>query len=166
MPYRILGPCLQFIQVCAAHFWIVFFEPPFVCYGRFLNKLDIHRPAPPFIPVEQRLVGQAVDDLAERVGQLHRIVNAAIETQASDRTVHMRSVACQKYSSHPEFCGNALMCLIEVAMNEIVRCRFWKCALKTAVNDFIAERVVVSFIDPCWKAGAPTSLSVISRNFE
>ncbi len=31
---------------------IVFLEPPFVRYGRFLNKLDIHRPAPPFIPVQ------------------------------------------------------------------------------------------------------------------
>src|SRR5439155_7543823 len=78
----------------------------------------------------------------------------------------MRSVARQKYASHPEFCGNALMGLIKVAMNEIVRCRFWKCALKTAVNDFIAERVLVGFIDLGWKAGAPTSLPIISADFE
>ena len=78
----------------------------------------------------------------------------------------MRSVARQKYASHSEFCGNALMGLIKVAMNEMVRCRFWKSALKTAVNDFIAERVVVGFIDLGWKAGAPTSLSIISGDFE
>ena len=155
MPRRIFGSGAQFLQVCAADLRIAFLEPFFVGDRCLLNKFDIGRAAPPFIPVQERFVGAASDDLMQDVRNLHRIVNAAVQSQPANGIVDVRRVTREKYPSLTKLRSNPLMCLIQVAMDETIRSGFWKCALNAAVNGFIAQRMLVGFIDLRRKAGAP-----------
>src|SRR5206468_6946316 len=150
----------------AADLGIALFETPFVCDGCLLDKFDVRDSTPPFVTVQERFVRVAGNELTERIGKLHRIVNAAVQSQTADGVVDMCSITREKYPSGAKLRSNPLMGLVEIAMDEIIGSCFWKSALKPVVNGFIAQRMLVGFIDLSGKADAPSSFSIISRNFE
>src|SRR5437867_2383453 len=166
MPRRIFGPGTQFIQVRAADLRIALLEPFFVGDGCFLDKFDVRGTPASFIAVQKRFVGVAGDDVMQRIRKLHRIVNAAVQSQAADGIIDMGGITREKCAAYAKLRSDTLMCLIQVAMNEIVRFHFWKSALDPAVNGSVAKRMLVGFIDPSRKADAPSSLSIISSNLE
>src|SRR5437660_945157 len=102
----------------------------------------------------------------QRICQLHRIVNTAVQPEAPDGIVNVGSVTGEKYPSNTKFRSNPLMCFIQVAMDEVVGSGFRKCALDPVMDGFIAQRMLVGFIDQSRKTNPPTSLSVVSGDLE
>src|ERR1041384_1011701 len=113
----------QFVLFELADFRVAFLEPFLVRDSSLLYDLDIHWTATAFVPVEQRLFGLLCYNLVQRIDKLHRIVYAAIQAETADWVIDMCRVPGKKNASGAELSRNALVGLIEVGVDDLIRFR-------------------------------------------
>ena len=102
-PARVVGGAPQLVVVALAHGGIVFLQQPLVADGLRLGVLDGDMPALPRVAVEHVLVGFAAQDADQLVGQIERVVDAAVHAHAADRAVHMGGIAGENRAARAEF---------------------------------------------------------------
>ena len=120
MPEGIAGNGAKVVKVGLANLWILLFKPLLVCDRGLLDELDVDGAAAPLIAVQERLVRIPRDDVMQCIDKLHRVVNAAVQPESSDRIVDVGRVPGQEYPACSNPGGDALVGFIEVAVDDLI----------------------------------------------
>jgi len=126
--------------------WIGLFEQLLVGDRRLLHELDDERPASPLVAIERRFIGLFGRDQMQRVGELHRVVDATVETEAADWIVDVRGIAREKHAALAERRRDALVHFVQISVDEVVRLRGRHDSLQSCVRGFVTERLLVGFV--------------------
>ena len=116
---RIFGLAPQLVVVAPAHRRIALLQQPLVADGLRLGVLDRDMPALPFVAVELRFVGFAVQDAGQLVGEIEGVVHAAVQSHAADRAVDVGGVAGEQHAADAELLRDALMHGVEIAAADV-----------------------------------------------
>src|SRR5471032_939065 len=115
----VLGSAADLVEALATYHRVAFLEKRLVALTLGIDMLDRDGPALARVAIEQRLVG-AAPHRRQRVGEVHGIVDAAVEAHAAQRVVEMCRVARQQYAARPIVRRNALMHAIERAVLHLI----------------------------------------------
>src|SRR5712671_4782724 len=116
---RILRLPAQLLVIAAADGRVLFHEQLLVADGLRLGVLHGDVAALAFVKIEQGLVPLAAPDAAEFLGEIERVMNAAVQPHAPDRAVHMRGITREDGAAFAELRRHALMHGVEVRANDV-----------------------------------------------
>src|SRR4029450_11439338 len=97
---------------------MLFFQPFLVGDRLLLHVFDIERPTEAIVLVEDMCRRLAAQHAPQQRGQLHGVVNAEVEAEPAERIVHMGAIAREKDAALAERRRNALVHVVEVAMDD------------------------------------------------
>src|SRR5262249_37635927 len=130
--------------------------------GLLLHVFDIERPAQPIVIIEDGGRRLAAQHPAEEAGELDRIVNAEIETEPTERIVHVGGVTGEEYPAPAERRRHALVHVVEIAVHDRVGASSGKEALQPALRGVLLQRLPVALLRARGKEQAPETLPVIA----
>ena len=107
-------------MVFSTHRGVLFGQHALVADGLGLRVLERDVAPLALVAVEHLLTGLAPQDAHELVGEVERIVHAAVHPHGADRRVHVRGIARQDRAPDAEFLGHALVHDVEIAAANIV----------------------------------------------
>src|SRR5262245_12926228 len=93
-------------------------------------------------------------------------MNAEIEAEPAERIVHVGGIADQEHAASAERGGDALMHVVEIAVDDRIRAAPGKKSLQSALHRRLVERLLVGFFDARGKQHAPKSTAVVAADLE
>src|SRR5262249_47596143 len=93
-------------------------------------------------------------------------MNAEIEPEPAERIVHVGAIAGQEHAAPAEPRGDALMHIVEIAVDDRVRAALGKESLQSALYRTLVERLLVGFFDTRGKQHAPKPAAVVAADLE
>src|SRR5262249_43491597 len=90
----------------------------------------------------------------------------AVETEAADGIVDVRRVAREKHAAFAERRRDALVHLVQIAVNEVIRLRGRLDSLQSGVRGFVTERLLVGFLRTSRKERPPSSSLIVAGDLE
>src|SRR5262245_66337888 len=111
----------QFLVVALADRGGLLRQQPLVADGLRLRVLQGDVPALALVAVEHLLPDFPPQDLGELLGQVERIMNAAVHAHGADRAVHMRAIAGEDRAPDAEFFSHPHVQAVEVASDDVQR---------------------------------------------
>src|SRR6266568_5714258 len=99
----------QLVEIASAQLGIARFEPVLVRYRLLLHELDRDRATLKIVEVEQTVRLTAEKNSRKLLGEIGRILDAAVEAHPADRIVHVRGVAREQRATLAEGCRHALV---------------------------------------------------------
>ncbi len=117
---RLIRNGSQFIEARLTRLGITLFEAFFVQDRLLLHELNVERASSPRVAIEQIVAGLLGNYLVQGVDQFHGIMNAAIQSQATDGVIHMRRIAGEKNTAFAKCGGDALVHFVKITMHDVV----------------------------------------------
>src|SRR5262245_61215786 len=93
-------------------------------------------------------------------------MNAEIEAEPAERIVHVGAIAGQERAAAAERRGDALMHVVEIAVDDRVWAALGKKSLQSALHRTLIEHLLVAFFDARGKQHAPKPVAVVAADFE
>ena len=118
--------------------------------------------------VENAVGRLAADDAAEQAAQLDRIVDAEVQAQPAERIVDVRGVAGEEHAALAEARRDALMHVVEIAVDDVVGAVLGQESLqaRSVASGFISSSSVCSGrVDDSTRHSGPRS-SPLTLNSE
>src|SRR5688572_27770333 len=110
---RVVRDRNELLHAATLHRRVALLEQALVADRHGLHLLDRGGAALAYVKLEQRLLGLAVPHPRELVGEVDRVVDAAIQAEAAERIVEVRRVAGEEHAAAPPVRGDALMDAID-----------------------------------------------------
>lgn len=83
-----------------------------------------------------------------RPAQLHRVVNAEVETKPAERIVDVRDIAGEEHAALAKRSRHPLIHIIEVAVHDFVAARLGNELLQAALDRFVGEQLSFALLEP------------------
>src|SRR5207247_1295873 len=105
-------------------------------------------------------------DAAECFGELHRVVDAAVQAEAPDRIVDVRGVASEEHPALAERLRHALVHPVDVPVRDQLHRVVLAELSQPPAHRAFGERFVVRLVLPRGKDRAPVSFQVVAHDLE
>src|SRR5205814_7847351 len=123
-------------------------------------------PPAALVAIEQLLARLSARDAVQRFGELHRVVDAAVQAEASDRDVDVRRVAREEHPSLAERLRDALMHPVDVPVREELHRMLLAELSQPPSHRALGEGLVVSLVLPGGKHRPPAPVEAVAHDLE
>src|SRR3954452_16867762 len=166
MPRRIGCDRAQRRVALGARGRILLLEPLLVGDGLLLDIFDIQRPAKPVVEIKNIRRHLAADDTAKQRGQLDAVMDSEIQAEPAERVVDVSGIAGEEGAALAERRGDALMHVVDIAMDDGIRAGLRKEPLQPRLHGRLVEGFVLAFHQPGGEHDAPKALAVVAGDLE
>src|SRR5580692_10075517 len=129
-----------------AHLRVLLLQRLLVLNGLRLHVIDLGLAALARIAVEHACLGTAEPNVGQFLGEIDRVVDAAVHAHAADRVVDVGAVAGEQHAAFVEGRGDALVHGIERVIGNFVFAALLMDALQAALDAGHAQRRLVGLL--------------------